>query len=112
MVDTSLIITVYNREQYLSLSIESVLTQTDRSFEFVIWDDGSTDQSLAIAQFYAAQDDRIRLIAAPHTGQVDSLIKAIALSTGTYIGLIDSDDLLAEEALERRQSTSISDGES
>ncbi|KAM3104762.1 MULTISPECIES: glycosyltransferase [unclassified Phormidesmis] len=104
MVDTSLIMTVYNREQYLSLSIESVLTQTDRSFEFVIWDDGSTDQSLAIAQFYAAQDDRIRLIAAPHTGRVDSLIKAIALSTGTYLGLVDSDDLLAKEALEQTKA--------
>ncbi|KAM3113192.1 glycosyltransferase [Phormidesmis sp. 146-33] len=104
MVDTSLIMTIHNREQYLSLSIESVLTQIDRSFEFVIWDDGSTDQSLAIAQFYADQDDRIRLIAAPHTGRVSSLIKAVALSTGTYIGLVDSDDLLAKEALQQTKA--------
>ncbi|MGV0023601.1 glycosyltransferase [Phormidesmis priestleyi] len=67
------------------------------------------DQSLAIAQFYAAQDCRVRAIAAPHTGRVNSLIKALGRSTGTYTGLVDSDDLLAKEALERRQSISIPD---
>jgi hypothetical protein len=88
----SLVITVYNREQYLSDAIESILTQTYTDFELLIWDDGSTDDSVEIAQHYATQDKRIRVIAAPHQGRAPALKAAMAEATGTYVGWVDSDD--------------------
>ncbi|MEP1062231.1 MULTISPECIES: glycosyltransferase [Cyanophyceae] len=91
--------TIYNRQQYLAATIESILAQTHRDFEYVLWDDGSTDDSLAIAQHYAAQDDRLRVVAAPHQGLAPALKAAIAATTGTYLGWVDSDDLLAPTAL-------------
>jgi glycosyltransferase involved in cell wall biosynthesis len=96
----SLIITVYNREKYLSETIESILTQSHGNFELLIWDDGSIDDSVEIAQHYAAQDKRIRVIATKHQGRVPSLNGAIAQTQGQYLGLVDSDDLLAQTALE------------
>lgn len=95
----SLVITVYNRERYLSDAIESILTQTYSDFELLIWDDGSTDDSVKIAQHYAMQDKRIRLIAAPHQGRAPVLKAALAEVTGAYVGWVDSDDLLAQTAL-------------
>lgn len=62
----SLIMTVFNREKYLGAAIKSALSQTHTNFELIIWDDGSTDQSLSIATHYAQQDSRIRLVAANH----------------------------------------------
>jgi glycosyltransferase involved in cell wall biosynthesis len=96
----SLIITVYNREPFLAKTIESVLAQTYRDFELLIWDDGSTDGSVAIAEHYARQDARIRCVAADHQGFAPALRAAIATTTGTYLGWVDSDDLLAPMALE------------
>jgi glycosyltransferase involved in cell wall biosynthesis len=96
----SLIITVYNREPFLAETIESVLAQTYRDFELLIWDDGSTDGSVAIAEHYAQQDARIRCVAAGHQGFAPALRAAIATTTGTYLGWVDSDDLLAPMALE------------
>jgi glycosyltransferase involved in cell wall biosynthesis len=95
----SLIITVYNRERYLSAAIESILKQTRTDWELLIWDDGSTDKSVEIARSYAKLDDRIKVVAAKHTGRGQALCDAIANTTGKYLGIVDSDDLLAPEAL-------------
>ncbi|MCP2729300.1 CHAT domain-containing protein [Limnofasciculus baicalensis] len=97
----SLVITTYNGEAYLSAAIESVLSQTMRDFELLLWDDGSTDRSLEIAQEYARRDRRIRVVAAPRQGRCLALQSAIAQTTGTYIGWIDSDDILAPAALQK-----------
>jgi glycosyltransferase involved in cell wall biosynthesis len=96
----SLVITVYNRERYLSEAIESVLAQTRQDFDLLIWDDGSTDNSVEIAKEYAKRDRRIRVVAAEHQGRTPSLKEALAQTKGSYIGLVDSDDLLAPTALE------------
>ncbi|NJO93748.1 MAG: glycosyltransferase [Hydrococcus sp. RM1_1_31] len=99
-VPISLVITVYNRERYLAQAIESVLAQTFTDFELLIWDDGSSDRSVEIARNYEQQDKRIKVTAAPHTGRGQALRNAIATTTGKYLGIVDSDDLLACEALE------------
>lgn len=99
-VPISLVITVYNRERYLEQAIESVLAQTRRDFELVIWDDGSTDSSVEIARRYAESDSRVRVIAAEHLGRTRALKAAIAQTTGAYIGVVDSDDILRPAALE------------
>jgi glycosyltransferase involved in cell wall biosynthesis len=80
--------------------IESIRNQTYSDFELLIWDDGSTDHSVAIARHYAQTDPRIRVIAAEHQGHVLALKAAHAEINGTYVGWVDSDDLLAPTALE------------
>jgi filamentous hemagglutinin family protein len=95
----SLVITVYNQERYLGAAIESVLSQTLGDFELLVWDDGSSDRSLSIAQLYACKDSRVRVVAAEHQGNGAALKQAIAQTNGRYIGWVDSDDLLAPTAL-------------
>ncbi len=96
----SIITTTYNRSQYLSAAIESILAQTYPNFELIIWDDGSTDSSVASARKYAQQDTRIQVIASPHQGRGIALKAAHTMCKGTYTGWVDSDDLLAPTALE------------
>jgi glycosyltransferase involved in cell wall biosynthesis len=100
----SIITTVYNREKHLPKAIESVLAQTYSNFELIIWDDGSTDNSLEIAYFYAEQDSRIRIVPAIHQGRGNAVANACATSKGVYLGLLDSDDLLVETAIEEAVS--------
>jgi glycosyltransferase involved in cell wall biosynthesis len=97
----SVVILSYNRERYLCAAIESVLAQTQPNFELLIWDDGSTDRSLEIAQHYPQTDSRIRVVAATHQGIALASQSAIAATTGTYLGWVDSDDRLAPTALEK-----------
>ncbi|AFY47137.1 filamentous haemagglutinin family N-terminal domain protein [Nostoc sp. PCC 7524] len=95
----SIVIVNYNRERYIGEAIASVLQQTWQDLELVVWDDGSTDGSVAIAQKYAQQDRRVRVIAAPHQGTVKARQGAIAQTQGAYLGWVDSDDILAPTAL-------------
>ncbi|MEG5211554.1 MULTISPECIES: sulfotransferase [unclassified Microcoleus] len=99
MTPISIVMTVYNRERYLKAAIESVLAQTYPNFELIIWDDGSTDNSLNIARSYAKHDSRIKALAAEHRGVSYSLMAAIRETAFPYFGCVDSDDLLAPKAL-------------
>lgn len=96
---TSIAIAVYNREQYVAEAIESVLGQTDKEWELLIWDDGSTDRSVEIARYYESQDKRVQVIAASHQGVSISLHEVLKRATGDYVGWVDSDDKLAPTAL-------------
>ncbi|MEA5626993.1 CHAT domain-containing protein [Nostoc sp. UHCC 0251] len=95
----SIVIVNYNRESYLQEAIASVLAQTWQNLELLIWDDGSTDGSVAIANAYAQQDERVRVVQAHHQGIAASCKAAIGQTSGTYIGIVDSDDILAPTAL-------------
>ena len=95
----SLTVPIHNRDRYLAKTIASILAQTHTDFELILWDNHSTDRSLEIARHYASLDPRVRVVAAPHQGQTRSLHAAFALATGTYLGWVDSDDLLAPTAL-------------
>ncbi len=96
----SLAISVYNREQYLAEAIKSVVDQTFRDFELVVWDDGSSDCSFKVAEDMASQDDRIRVFRSDHQGVAKCLQAALDQTSGLYLGWIDSDDKLAPTALE------------
>lgn len=96
----ALVTTVYNREHYLAQTVESVLAQSRRDLELILWDDGSTDGSLLIARDYEARDERIRVIAAEHQGVSSAMREAMAECRGEYVGCVDSDDFLAPTALE------------
>ncbi|NJK53599.1 MAG: glycosyltransferase [Leptolyngbyaceae cyanobacterium SU_3_3] len=98
-IPISIVITTYNRQRFLAAAIESVLAQTRQDFELLIWDDGSTDESVSLIQTYAL-NHQIRVVAAPHQGRVPALKAAIAQTSGTYLGWLDSDDWLAPTALE------------
>lgn len=106
----SLIMTVYNRERYLPDAIESVLSQSYKPFELIIWDDGSIDDSVEIARYYAKQDERISAIAASHKGRSTALKLATERTSARYLGWIDSDDLLAATAVE--ETVNILEGSS
>jgi GT2 family glycosyltransferase len=97
----SLILNSYNPSHYLKAAIESVLQQTYPDFELLIWDDGSSDDSLDIARSLAANDERVRVIAASHRGRGEALKAAISATTGEYLGWIDRDDVLTANALQR-----------
>jgi len=89
----SVVMVVCNVEGFLAESIESILGQTFRDFEFIIVDFGSTDKSKAIASSYAAKDSRIRLHEIPHCGLAEARNAACFLAQGRYIAIMDADDI-------------------
>ncbi len=94
--------TVYNRQNYLSQALDSILGQTYPHWQLTIWDDGSIDDSPAIARKYAQQDSRVQFVGAPHTGRQHALRSAIASNANyDYLAWIDSDDYIAPETLEK-----------
>jgi glycosyltransferase involved in cell wall biosynthesis len=87
----SVVMAVYNAEQYLQKSVKSILGQTFSDFEFIIIDDGSTDRSFEMISSY--DDPRIRIIQnSNNLGQTRSLNKGIAISSGEFIARQDADD--------------------
>jgi glycosyltransferase involved in cell wall biosynthesis len=91
--------TVYNRENYLAQALDSILYQTYPHWHLTLWDDGSIDSSPEIAEHYAQLDPRINFIKANHAGQTHSLHAAMMDTEHKYFGWVDSDDLLAPDAL-------------
>jgi glycosyltransferase involved in cell wall biosynthesis len=83
---------VYNAQEYVDRAIDSVLAQTYPDFEFVIVNDGSTDNTLVRLQEHAANDRRIRVLSRPNTGIVGAENDGIELARGKYIARIDADD--------------------
>jgi glycosyltransferase involved in cell wall biosynthesis len=97
----SIVIPVYNREQFLSAAVDSVLAQTVTDWELVISDDGSTDGTFAIAACYAAGDPRIRTIHNPNGGVAMARNRGLAATDprSEFVILLDSDDLWEPDAL-------------
>lgn len=94
----SVIMSVYNAEEYLCEAIDSILMQNHKTFELIIVDDGSTDRSADIIRQYANLDGRIILISnEKNIGLPKSLNKAILFSKGEYIARHDADDRSAPE---------------
>ena len=91
----SIIVPVYNVEKYLSKCIDSVLAQTFSDFECILIDDGSTDESPSICDKYSLTDNRIKVIHKENGGLSDARNTGILNSTGEYIILLDSDDILS-----------------
>jgi glycosyltransferase involved in cell wall biosynthesis len=89
----SVILSVYNAEDYLEATIKSILNQSYQNFEFIIINDGSNDESIKIIEYFAEQDKRIIFINRENKGVVYSLNEALDISKGKYIAKIDHDDL-------------------
>ena len=91
--EISVVMAVYNGEEYIEDAIDSILKQSFADFEFIIINDGSTDNSLYIIQTYMATDDRIIVISNENKGLPASLNEGIALAKGKYIARMDADDI-------------------
>ncbi len=105
MARVSIITALYNHEKYIRKAIESVLSQTYSDWELLIWDDGSQDQSLQIAQSYAqTHPKKIKIYThdgAKNQGQEKTRNSAIKKASGEFLCLLDSDDFYHPEKLEK-----------
>ena len=91
-VDVSVLMLTYNREKLVVRAIESILAQTYHNFEFIIVDNGSTDQSGYIADQYAKKDNRIRVIHRERSSISAGRNTALDAARGKYLTFIDDDD--------------------
>jgi glycosyltransferase involved in cell wall biosynthesis len=98
-VKVTVLMSVYNSQDYLDDAIKSILTQTYKNFEFLIIDDGSTDDSLKIINSY--KDKRIRVVSRENKGLVYSLNQGLKLAKGEFIARQDSDDISLPHRLEK-----------
>lgn len=89
----SVVMVVCNVDRFLAESIESILGQTFREFEFIIVDFGSTDKSVSISSNYAAKDSRIRLCEIPNCSLPEARNAGCSLAQGKYIAIADADDV-------------------
>lgn len=83
----------YNAERYLKLAVDSILAQTFEDFEFVIVNDGSTDETTSILRQYAQADDRIVLIEQENLALIRALNAGLAKCRGELIARMDADDI-------------------
>lgn len=96
----SILMPVYNVEQYLSESIQSVLQQTFSEYELIIVDDGSTDRSGEVCDKFAADDERIAVYHKVNGGLISARRFALRQAHGKYVVFLDSDDSLKTNALQ------------
>jgi len=95
----SIIVPVYKVEKYLSQCIESVLCQKCNDFELILINDGSPDNSGIICDKYAKKDNRIRVIHKENGGVSDARNSGLSIAMGEFVLCLDSDDYLADSAL-------------
>jgi glycosyltransferase involved in cell wall biosynthesis len=99
----SVVMLVYNREQYLEAAIRSILCQSFTGYEFIIVNDGSTDNSAAVVRQFT--DDRIRFYDfSRNAGIIERRNFALSQARGKYMAVMDSDDIAGRERLERQVS--------
>ena len=100
-IKVSVIIPVYNAEQYLEQCMESVVQQTLSEIEIICVNDGSTDRSPEILEAYRNRDSRIRVYTQPNTGVGSARNRGLDQAAGEYIVFLDSDDFFEPDALEK-----------
>lgn len=96
----SVIVPVYNIEQYLNICMDSILAQSYHSLQIVLVDDGSTDNSGVICDEYAAKDPRVTVIHKENGGLSDARNAGIEIVKGEYVTFVDSDDMLNPRTIE------------
>ncbi|AHF60203.1 TPA: glycosyltransferase family 2 protein [Streptococcus suis] len=101
MINISIIVPIYNVEQYLSKCINSIVNQTYKHIEILLVNDGSTDNSEEICLAYAKKDSRIRYFKKENGGLSDARNYGISRAKGDYLAFIDSDDFIHSEFIQR-----------
>ena len=91
----SIIVPIYNAEQYLAKCIESLLHQSHFALQIILVNDGSTDKSLSIAQTYATKDERIEVYSLDsNQGQSAARNEGLLHATGEFVSFVDADDYI------------------
>ncbi len=101
----SVLMPVYNGEQYIREAVDSILAQTHPYFEFLIINDGSTDSTAAILDDYAAREPRIRVIHQDNIDQPATLNRGLIEARYDWVAIIDHDDISRPQRLERQAFT-------
>ena len=97
----SIVAPVFNGADVLAEFMDSLLAQVFTDFEVICIDDGSTDESAVMLQQYAQRDPRIRVLTQTNQGQAAARNAGLDLATGTYVALLDSDDVFDESFLSK-----------
>jgi len=95
----SVIIPCYNAGRYLGECLESVLAQDERDFEVIVIDDGSADNTLAVAEEYGKRDARIRVCHQENRGVSAARNFGLSMALGEWVTFVDGDDLIARDML-------------
>ena len=95
MAEVSIIVPVYQAENYIRQCIDSILVQTFTDFELILVDDGSKDWSGQICDEYARTDERVRVIHQKNSGAAAARNNGMNHAVGRYLMFIDSDDYIA-----------------
>ena len=95
----------FNTQEYVGAAIESILSQTFKDFEFIIVNDGSTDNTPSVLERYKSEDSRIRVFHQKNSGVAASINYACSLARGRYIARMDSDDVCDPRRLARQGGT-------
>lgn len=103
----SVIVPVYNVEQYLERCVDSILAQTYSNLELILVDDGAKDSSGVICDAYAQKDTRVRVIHKENGGLSSARNAGIDIAQGEYISFVDSDDWIEPDALENLLNTAV-----
>lgn len=96
----SVVVPVYNIENYISKTIDSILNQTYNNLEIIVVDDGSTDKSGVIIDTLAEKDSRLRIIHKQNGGVTSARLEGVKASTGEWIGFVDGDDYIEPNMFE------------
>lgn len=107
MKKISVIIPIYNAEKYLDSCIQSVLNQTYSMWELILIDDGSTDQSGAIADKYERIEKRVRVVHKENAGVSNARNQGLDIAKGEYVAFLDADDELTQDCLEKMLTIAI-----
>lgn len=105
MTKVSIIVPVYNAEEYLDRSIKSLMKQTLKDIEIILINDGSQDNGLAICKKYADKDDRIKVIDKINAGVSSARNKGIEEANGQYVAFMDPDDYVELEMYKNMYET-------
>lgn len=97
----SVIVPIFNVEQFLSRSLDSILNQTYRNIEIILIDDGSTDHSGAICDKYEERDTRVKVIHQTNRGVSSARNAGLDIATGDYISFVDPDDWIEPDMYQK-----------
>jgi len=101
MSKVSVVVPVYNAQEYLRRCVDSILNQTYTDLEIILVDDGSTDQSAEICKEYAVKDSRVRYLFQENAGPDYARKKGVQVSTGEYLTFADADDYVDADMIGR-----------
>ncbi len=108
MKNISVIVPIYNAEQYLEKCIDSIINQSYTNLEIILVNDGSTDNSGAICDEYAKRDSRIIVIHKENGGLSSARNAGLDIARGEYISFVDSDDWIEHDMLETLYNACVS----